>query len=73
MNRLLLAAYPEPYRSRQGAELPACLSEAYPGRSWPPPREVVALARAGVQARARAVVDDTARTAGWSPSCSPCS
>ncbi|MQS37655.1 hypothetical protein [Streptomyces katsurahamanus] len=61
MNRLLLAAYPEPYRSRQGEELLACLSEAYPGRSWPPPREVVAVARAGVQARARAVVDDTAR------------
>ncbi|MEE1813210.1 hypothetical protein [Streptomyces sp. BE133] len=61
MNRLLLAAYPEPYRSRHGKELLACLSEAYPGRSWPPPREVVAVARAGVQARARAVVDDTAR------------
>ncbi|WP_338485907.1 hypothetical protein VM636_26925 [Streptomyces sp. SCSIO 75703] len=61
MNRLLLAAYPEPYRSRQGEELLACLAEAYPGRSWPPPREVVALARAGVRARARAVVDDTAR------------
>ncbi|AZM60205.1 MULTISPECIES: hypothetical protein [unclassified Streptomyces] len=61
MNRLLLAAYPEPYRSRHGKELLACLSEAYPGRSWPPPREVLALARAGVQVRARAVVDDTAR------------
>ena len=61
MNRLLLATYPEPYRSRQGEELLACLSEAYPGRSWPPPREVAALVRAGVQARARAVVDDTAR------------
>ncbi|MDQ0934337.1 hypothetical protein [Streptomyces turgidiscabies] len=61
MNRLLLAAYPEPYRSRHGEELLDCLAEAYPGRSWPPPREVVALARAGVQARARAVVDDTAR------------
>ncbi|MFI0713156.1 hypothetical protein ACH4SK_21385 [Streptomyces inhibens] len=61
MNRLLLAAYPEPYRSRQGEELLTCLSEAYPGRSWPPPREVVALVRAGVQARAQAVVDDTAR------------
>ncbi|MYS21769.1 hypothetical protein GA0115240_135224 [Streptomyces sp. DvalAA-14] len=62
MNRLLLAAYPEPYRSQQGEEVLACLSEAYPGRSWPPPREVVALARAGVQTRARAVVDDTARS-----------
>ncbi|MFC9621425.1 hypothetical protein ACFTXM_16000 [Streptomyces sp. NPDC056930] len=61
MNRLLLAAYPEPYRSRQGMELLACLAEAYPGRSWPPPREVLAVARAGVQARARAVADDTAR------------
>ncbi|MER5989015.1 hypothetical protein [Streptomyces sp. NPDC001787] len=61
MNRLLLVAYPEPYRSRQGKELLACLSEAYPGRSWPPPREVVAVLRAGVWARARAVVDETAR------------
>ncbi|MFF2957739.1 hypothetical protein ACFVT1_02200 [Streptomyces sp. NPDC057963] len=61
MNRLLLAAYPRSYRSRQGEELLDCLAEAYPGRSWPPPQEVVALARAGVQARARAVVDDTAR------------
>ncbi|WP_055531068.1 hypothetical protein [Streptomyces graminilatus] len=61
MNRLLLAVYPESYRSRQGEELLTCLSEAYPGRSWPPPREVLALVRAGVQARARAVVDDTAR------------
>ncbi|MEU2577507.1 hypothetical protein ACIP3B_33570 [Streptomyces anulatus] len=61
MNRLLLAAYPEPYRSRQGEEVLACLSEAYPGRSWPPPREVAALVGAGVQARAPAVVDDTAR------------
>ena len=61
MNRLLLAAYPEPYRSRQGEEVLACLSEAYPGRSWPPPREVAALVRAGVQARTRATVDDTTR------------
>ncbi|MEU1792294.1 hypothetical protein ABZ553_41755 [Streptomyces sparsogenes] len=61
MNRLLLAAYPESHRSRHGEELLACLAEAYPGRSWPPPREVAALVRAGVQARARAVVDDTAR------------
>ncbi|MFE7767225.1 hypothetical protein [Streptomyces sp. NPDC057438] len=61
MNRLLLAAYPESYRSRQGEELLTCLAETYPGRSWPPSREVVALVRAGVQARARAVVDDTAR------------
>ncbi|MFJ6352673.1 hypothetical protein ACWGI1_25705 [Streptomyces sp. NPDC054835] len=61
MNRLLLAAYPEPYRSRQGRELLDCLSEAYPGRSWPPPREVVAVVRAGAQARARAVADDPAR------------
>ncbi|WP_030586068.1 hypothetical protein [Streptomyces globisporus] len=61
MNRLLLAAYPESYRSRQGGEVLACLAEAYPGRSWPPPREVAALVRAGVQARARATVDDTTR------------
>ncbi|KUN79283.1 hypothetical protein [Streptomyces griseoruber] len=61
MNRLLLAAYPKSYRSRQGKELLTCLAEAYPGRSWPPPREVVALARAGVRARARATADDTTR------------
>ncbi|MDX2550675.1 hypothetical protein [Streptomyces stelliscabiei] len=61
MNRLLLAAYPESYRSRQGEEVLACLAEAYPDRSWPPPREVAALVRAGVQARARATVDDPTR------------
>ncbi|WP_108999167.1 hypothetical protein [Streptomyces rishiriensis] len=61
MNRLLLAAYPKSYRSRQGKELLTCLTEAYPGRSWPPPREVAALVRGGVQARARATVDDTTR------------
>ncbi|MFD7745093.1 hypothetical protein ACFV2V_03620 [Streptomyces sp. NPDC059698] len=61
MNRLLLAAYPEPYRSRQGEEVLACLSEAYPGRSRPPLREVAALVRGGLRARARAVADDTAR------------
>lgn len=61
MNRLLLAAFPKPYRSRHGDEVLACLAEAYPGRSRPPLREVAALVRAGVQARARAVVDDTAR------------
>ncbi|WP_329417848.1 hypothetical protein OG802_35405 (plasmid) [Streptomyces sp. NBC_00704] len=61
MNRLLLAAYPRSYRSRQGAELLACLAEAYPGRSWPPPREVAALVRSGIGARARATVDDTTR------------
>ncbi|MEW1720716.1 hypothetical protein [Streptomyces sp. NPDC093109] len=61
MNRVLLAVYPEPHRSRQGEELLGCLAEAYPGRSWPPPREFVALVRGGVRARARAVVDDTGR------------
>ncbi|WP_055557327.1 hypothetical protein [Streptomyces sp. NBRC 110028] len=61
MNRLLLAAYPKPYRSRHGEELLTCLAEAYPGRSWPPPREVAALVRAGVQARARATAHDTTR------------
>ncbi|WP_435194787.1 hypothetical protein [Streptomyces sp. NRRL F-5630] len=61
MNRLLLAPYPKSYRSRQGAELLDCLTEAYPGRAWPPPREIVALARSGAQARARAVADDPAR------------
>ncbi|OKJ42707.1 hypothetical protein [Streptomyces sp. CB01580] len=61
MNRLLLAAYPRAVRARQGQEVLACLAEAYPGRSWPPPREAVALVRAGAQARIRAVADDTAR------------
>ncbi|UNS99579.1 hypothetical protein MMF93_26380 [Streptomyces tubbatahanensis] len=61
MNRLLLAAYPSSYRSRHGEEVLNCLAEAYPGRSCPPPREIAALARAGVRARARAVVADTAR------------
>ncbi|UWM50395.1 hypothetical protein N0X72_16055 [Streptomyces carpaticus] len=64
MNRLLLAAHPAAYRSRHGDELLACLAESYPGRSWPPPREVAALARAGVQLRARDAVEDTARP-GW--------
>lgn len=61
MNRLLLAAYPASYRSRQGEELLACLAEAHPGRAWPPPREIVPLVRGGLEARARAVADDTAR------------
>ncbi|MFG3258250.1 hypothetical protein [Streptomyces sp. NPDC048172] len=61
MNRLLLAAYPASYRSRQGKELLDCLAEAHPGRSWPPPREIVPLVRGGLEARARAVADDTAR------------
>ncbi|MFG2577402.1 hypothetical protein [Streptomyces sp. NPDC048481] len=61
MNRLLLAAYPRAYRSHQGRELLACLTEAYPDRSWPPPREVAALVRSGVRARARATVDDITR------------
>ncbi|MFI5666480.1 hypothetical protein [Streptomyces sp. NPDC051704] len=61
MNRILLAAYPKDYRTRQGQEVLGCLAEAYPGRSWPPPREVAALLSGGVQARARAVVEDTSR------------
>ncbi|MHA7961275.1 hypothetical protein ACX9I7_26340 [Streptomyces sp. L500] len=61
MNRLLLAAYPRAYRARQGEELLATLAEAYPGRSWPPLREAVALMRGGVQARARATVEDRSR------------
>ncbi|WP_405742098.1 hypothetical protein OG422_10120 [Streptomyces sp. NBC_01525] len=61
MNRLLLSAYPKTYRDRYGSELLACLAEAHPDRTWPPPREAVALLRGGVQAHARAVVDDTAR------------
>ncbi|WP_331738096.1 hypothetical protein [Streptomyces sp. NBC_00069] len=61
MNRMLLAAYPKDYRTRQGEEVLGCLAEAYPGRSWPPPREVVALLRGGVQARARAACEDKSR------------
>ncbi|MFF3091555.1 hypothetical protein ACFVRB_41915 [Streptomyces nojiriensis] len=61
MNRILLAAYPKDYRDRQGEEVLGCLSDAYPGRSWPPPREAFALLRAGVAARARAACEDTSR------------
>ncbi|MFE6840237.1 hypothetical protein ACFVFI_36110 [Streptomyces sp. NPDC057705] len=61
MNRFLLAAYPKDYRDRQGEEVLSCLSEAYPGRSWPPPREALALLRAGVAARARAACENTSR------------
>ncbi|MEU1384213.1 hypothetical protein ABZ429_29580, partial [Streptomyces albidoflavus] len=51
MNRLLLAAYPASHRARHGDEVLGCLAEAYPGRSWPPPREVAALL--GVEQRFR--------------------
>ncbi|MFE7411772.1 hypothetical protein [Streptomyces laurentii] len=61
MNRLLLATYPRSHRERYGAELLACLAEAYPGRAWPPPREVAAMLRGGARARIRAVSDDPAR------------
>ncbi|MFB7266612.1 hypothetical protein ACFCXH_31375 [Streptomyces nojiriensis] len=61
MNRFLLAAYPKDYRDRQGEEVLGCLSEAYPGRSWPPPREALALLRAGATARARAACENTSR------------
>ncbi len=61
MNRLLLAAYPKAYRAEHGEELLTCLAEAHPGRKFPPPREVVALVRGGVQAHARAAADDTTR------------
>ncbi|WP_327258969.1 hypothetical protein [Streptomyces sp. NBC_01240] len=61
MNRLLLAAYPKAYRDRYGNELLACLAEAHPGRDWPPPREVAALLRGGVQAHARDAADDPGR------------
>ncbi|MCX4438823.1 hypothetical protein ACFU9O_21175 [Streptomyces albidoflavus] len=61
MNRLLLAAYPASHRARHGDEVLGCLAEAYPGRSWPPPREVAALLGAGVRARAHAVAEDPAR------------
>ncbi|WP_436739994.1 hypothetical protein [Streptomyces sp. BBFR102] len=61
MNRLLLAAYPASYRARHGQEVLGCLAEAYPGRSWPPPRETATLIRAGLEARAREVAEDPAR------------
>ncbi|MGW9408316.1 hypothetical protein F0345_26870 [Streptomyces rutgersensis] len=61
MNRLLLATYPASHRSRHGDELLNCLAEAYPGRSWPPPRETAALLRGGLEVRARTVADAPAR------------
>jgi hypothetical protein len=61
VNRLLLATYPKSHRDPYGAELLACLAEGHPGRTWPPPREVVAMLRGGAQARVRAVCDDPAR------------
>ncbi|MFF2902199.1 hypothetical protein [Streptomyces sp. NPDC057966] len=63
MNRLLLAAYPRAHRDAYGEELLACLAEAYPGRNWPPQREVLAVLRGGITARARAAADD--RSCPW--------
>lgn len=62
MNRLVLLAYPKSYRDSHGDELLACLTEAHPGREWPPLREATALLRGGVQERARIVADDKSRS-----------
>jgi len=50
--RWLLRAYPAAYRADRGEEIIGTLLEAVPpGRGWPPSRETVALAAAGLRAR----------------------
>jgi len=50
--RWLLRAYPAAYRADRGEEIIGTLLEAVPpGRDWPPARETVALAAAGLRAR----------------------
>ena len=50
--RWLLRAYPAAYRADRGEEIIGTLLEAVPpGRDWPPSREAVALAAAGLRAR----------------------
>jgi hypothetical protein len=50
--RWLLRAYPAAYRAVRGEEIFGTLLEAVPpGRDWPPARETVALAAAGLRAR----------------------
>lgn len=50
--RWLLRAYPAAYRADRGEEIIGTLLEAVPpGQDWPPPREAVALAAAGLRAR----------------------
>lgn len=62
MNRLVLAVYPKAYRDSHGDELLACLTEAHPGREWPPLREATALLRGGIQERARFIAADNSRS-----------
>ena len=51
--RLLLRAYPQPYRTERGAEILATVLDAAPaGRSWPPAREAWSLVTGGLPARA---------------------
>jgi hypothetical protein len=51
--RLLLRAYPQPYRAERGAEILATFLDAAPaGRSWPPAREAWSLVTCGLRARA---------------------
>nr|WP_203589878.1 hypothetical protein [Streptomyces sp. SID13031] len=52
-----MLAYPKAYRDTHGDELLACLSEAHPGREWPPLREAIALLRGAFQARVREAID----------------
>jgi hypothetical protein len=50
--RWLLRAYPAAYRADRGEEIIGTLLEAVPpSRDWPPSREAVALAAAGLRAR----------------------
>jgi hypothetical protein len=50
--RWLLRAYPADYRADRGEEIIGTLLEATPpGRDWPPSREAVSLAAAGLRAR----------------------
>jgi hypothetical protein len=51
--RLLLRAYPQPYRTERGAEILGTLLDAAPaGRSWPPRREAWSLVTCGLRVRA---------------------
>ena len=51
--RLLLRAYPQPYRTERGAEILATVLDAAPaGRSWPPAREAWSLVTCGLRVRA---------------------
>lgn len=51
-SRWLLRAYPAAYRADRGEEIiGTLLATVPPGRDWPPPREALALAAAGLAAR----------------------